>query len=92
MSGRCVPKESQRIRGQSAVLHVDFDADVARLCPVEDPVQVGHARVAVDRLPKLGQLDGDRGIQTAVGDRTGCFLVLLDGVGCARQVGDPLTE
>jgi hypothetical protein len=60
--------------------------------PVENPVQVPHAGGAVDRLPELGELDGDRRVQVAGRDRTGRLLVLVDGVRRACQVGDPLAE
>jgi hypothetical protein len=40
----------------------------------------------------LGQLDGDGGIQTAVGDRLRRFLVLGHGMARAGQILDPLTE
>src|SRR5919107_32226 len=57
--GGGVPEERERVRDQTAVLHVDLDADAQRLGPVEDLVEVRHARVPVHGLAQLGELDGD---------------------------------
>ena len=82
----------ERVRDQAAVLHVDLDRDTHGLRPVEDPVQVRHAGIPVHGLAQLGQLDGDRGVQTAGGDRLRRVLVLGDRMRRAGQIGDPLTE
>ena len=59
------------------------------LRPVQDPAEVRHAGVPVHGLAQLGQLDRDRGVQAAGGDRLDRLLVLLDGTGGARQVASP---